>query len=265
MRVLLRKRQHSRIGYFDLKVSFKSKGDTHMKSMKIAGLCLVAMFVVSMVASATASAAGPVWEQCTTEKVSTLTKWEDSKCTKALSTGALNWKEITNTEKVETNGTLELKDKETLLGESAVICTGTDKGSIGPGKFDRIESITTHECKAVKVCEATPTAKPVNLPWQTELFETEKKIRDKITENGNGQPGWSVTCSTIGGPITDVCTTVAGSEGTPEVTNKQAAGNVQITFTEASGSASCTQGKPTSGKVVGAIQVFTAAYAIRVQ
>jgi len=237
-----------------------------MKSVKIAGLCLVAMFVMSMVASGTASAAGPVWEQCTTEKVSTLTKWEDSKCTKALSTGAWNWKEIASTEKVETNGTLELRDTGTILGTSAVICTGTDTGLIGPGKFGKIESITTKSCTAVKVCESSPapTAKPVNLPWQTELFETEKKIRNKITA-ASGEPGWSVTCKTIGGTLTDECTTPAGKEGTPEITNKQAAGNVQVTFNSTAGFAKCSLGNATSGEVVGAIQVFTAAYAIRVQ
>jgi len=236
-----------------------------MKSMKIAGLCLVAMFVMSMVATATASAAGPVWEQCTTEQETGLTKWKDSKCTEASATGAWNWKEIKNTEKVESNGTLELKDTATLLGESAVICTGTNSGSIGPGKFDRVESITAKTCTAVHVCESSPapTAKPIGLPWQTELYETENKIRNKITSVSGKEVGWEVICKAeIIGTTTDVCTSVAAG---PEVTNKQAVGNVQVTFNESAGSASCTKGSSTSGKVKGAIQIFTAAYAIRVQ
>ncbi len=242
-----------------------------MKSIKIAGLCLVAMFAMSLVASATASAAGPVWEQCT-KGAGSGTKWETNECdTISPTTNEWEWKEVNGTEKVETNGTLTLTDTGTILGTSSVTCTGTDIGSIGPGKYDRIETIKVASCKAEKVCESNVTAKPLGIPWQTELFETEgvggtaKKIRDKITGTTNGEPGWSVTCKTLGGTKTDECKTVTGKEGTPEVTNKQAASNVQITFNSSAGKASCTEGNSTSGEVVGAIQVFTAAYAIRVQ
>jgi hypothetical protein len=212
-----------------------------MRFTRIAGLCLVAMFAVSLVASATASAV--TWEQ-----------------------EVGGWKAVAGTEKVESNGTLELIDTATLAGEVAVICTGTDTGSIGPNKYDRIESITTKSCTKVKLCEeGTITAKPVDLPWQTELFETQGKKRDKITEvPPNGQPGWTVRCKIAGLAKTDTCTTVAGSEGTPEVTNKTN-GSVQTTFNPTAGNASCTLGNATSGKVNGSIQIFAAGHAIRVQ
>jgi hypothetical protein len=242
------------------------KEKRNMKSTKIAGLCLVAAFAVSLVASATASAAK--WEQCSNEN-NGLTKWKNSNCTEAESGGPWNWKEVTSTERVELNGTLELKDKEvTVLGEVAVICSGTGGGSIGPAKYGRIETLKAVGCVPVKVCEAPVTAKPLGLPWQTELFETEGKKRDKITATNNGNPGWSVTCNTVLGVKTDECTTPTGKEGTPEQTNKQATGSVQATFNSSAGKAKCTMSNNKlgeAGEIIGAIQVFAAGYAIRVQ
>jgi hypothetical protein len=233
-----------------------------MKSIRITGLCLVAMFAVSLVASATASAN---WEQCQ-KGTGSGTKWETSQCVKVGAPNEYEWKVVEGTEKVETNGTLRLIDKKTLAGVAEVICTGTDTGAIGPSQFARIESITTVSCKAEKVCEPPVTAKPVHLPWQTVEFETESKKRTKITETGNGQPGWEVICKTLLGEKTvDVCETESGKEGTPEQTNKQASGSVQVTFDANAGKAKCSLGGKEQGEVRGAIQVFAAGYAIRVQ
>ncbi len=171
-----------------------------MKSIKIAGLCLVAMFAMSVATAATASAQ-PVWEQCSTEKAaSAITKYTNSECNVVGAPNGWAWQEVKNTEKVTSTAALKLIDEKTVLGESAVECLGTDTGVIGPGKFDKIQTIAVASCKPVKICENVETVKPVGLPWQTELYETEKRVRDKITiGTAKLQPGWTVTCKTIGG------------------------------------------------------------------
>ncbi len=230
-----------------------------MKSIKIAGLCLVAMFVMSMAAAAMASAA--TWEQCTTEKT-TVTKYTENECLTASSTGAWGWKEVTSTEKVETNGTLTLIDTGTLAGTSSVTCTGTDTGTIGPKQSGRTETITTRTCVPVKVCEAPVTAKAIGLPWQTELVEESSKKRLVTTSVSSKALGWSVTCKTVLGTKTDECTRASTN---PEVTNKQAASSVQVTYNKSLAKATCTESKAATGEVEGAVQVFAAGYAVRVQ
>jgi hypothetical protein len=236
----------------------------YMQTIRITGLCLVAMFAVSLVASATASAN---WEQCLTEKTGEPpTKYKDAKCLEASSTGSYEWKVVGGTEKVEGGATLELKDtKVPILGEATVICTGTEVGSIGPSQFDRVETVKNISCTPVKVCETPASAVALHTPWQTVLFETEGKKRDKITATNNGQPGWAVTCKTPLGTKTDTCETETGKEGTPLAENKQAAGNVQIKFDKSAGKAKCTEGGAESGEISGTVQVAAAGYAIRVQ
>jgi hypothetical protein len=45
----------------------------------------------------------------------------------------------------------------------------------------------------------------IHLPWQLEIIETEKKFLSKIEATTSGEPGWSITCNTIGGSKTDEC------------------------------------------------------------
>ncbi len=121
-----------------------------MKSIKIAGLCFVAMFAMSVAAVATASAQ-PVWEQCSTEKAaSAITKYTNSECNVVGAPNAWAWQEVKNTEKVTSTAALKLGDEKTVLGESAVECLGTDTGVIGPGKFDKIQTITVCKLQTYK-------------------------------------------------------------------------------------------------------------------
>ena len=224
-----------------------------MRSIKIAGLCLVAMFAVSMAISAAASAAAPVWLQC--REGASGTKYEDNNCTVLDSTGKWGWQELATTEKVLTFGTLTLKDNKTLAGVSEVICGGTDTGTVGPGKYDRIESVSvkTSQCKAVKVCENVEEVEARDLPWQTELFETEKTVRDKITEvSGSGEPGWKVKCKApILGSTTDECLTESGKEASTLVEGLNKNLVIDFRFESKSGKAKCTQGGKESGEVIG--------------
>jgi hypothetical protein len=221
-----------------------------MKSItiKLAGLCLVAMFAVSLVASATASAG--VWEQCTTEKT-TVTKYTTDLCTVASSTGIWGWKALGTTEKVLSSATLTLRDTSTAVGLVEVKCTGTDEGSIGPTKYDLVTKVTVVGCVKGTGCEEWKRAAAVHLPWQTELFQTEGRVRNKITGTGAGEPGWEVECKVLFFPVTDECTS---ETGTTLMENVQTRGTVQAVFETKSGKAKCTQstlGNKLSGEVLG--------------
>jgi hypothetical protein len=199
-----------------------------MRFIRIAGLCLVALAAMAMATAATASAQ-PVWQ--------------------------VNGTPVAGTEKVMGTGTLRLFDTKTAAGSSEVECSGTTTGTIGPTKFDRVETITVASCNPKKVCENVETVKPLHLPWQTELYETESKVLNKISEiPSNGEPGWTVTCKTILGSKTDVCETEAGKEGNEVQTNMTP--NELGTFNPTS-KADCTEGKAESGKVEGIITTLS--------
>ena len=219
-----------------------------MKSIKFAGLCLVAVFAMSMVAAGTASAA-PHWLACTSGAAGT--KYTTGQCTTASSTGTWAWSEPSSTEASVTFATLTLKDN---VFKVTVACTGEGRGSVGPGKFDRINEINHIACKAGTGCEKLEeNAKPLHLPWQTELYETESKIRDKITAvNGEGA-GWSVKCKAFGIVQTDECTSEEGSVGVTNASTPGVSGELLVLgeFDAKTAKANCTKGGAGSGEVTG--------------
>ncbi len=204
-----------------------------MRFIRIAGLCLVAIFAVSLVAVATASAA-PVWEQL-----------EGS-----------TWKEVKNTEKVTGTGTLKLRDTNTAAGVSEVECGGSEKGTVGPEKFDRVEvvEVKASQCRNVKVCENVEEITTKGLPWQTEVYESGKELRDNIKATTNGEPGWVVKCKTLLGSKTDECLAEAGLIPSTLLTNKTSNNTVNSEFESAkSPKAKCKEGGAKSGEVLGVI------------
>jgi hypothetical protein len=186
-----------------------------MKSMKIAGLCLVSMLVSGVVVAGTASAAGPVWQRCT--EGGTATKYEDNQCAKLSGSGKFQWNELKSTEAVRITGlTLTLRDTGATGGSSAIQCTAEDEGegTVGPGSSGKI---TKFEIKKPKTncsrveggckAEGIETVRAVNLPWKTELSETEKGVQAQLESTTTGkEPGWEISCDTILGKMTDVCT-----------------------------------------------------------
>ena len=215
------------------------------------------MFAMSMAMVATASAA-PHWLHC--EKGAAGTKYEDNNCSKANPGGEWAWKEVTGTEEVVSHGSLTLADiKVPVEGTVLVDCTGTDKGTVGPGKFDRITAIENIVCVAGTHCEKLEkAAEPLNLPWQTELVEENGTLRDKIkAENGKGA-GWAVTCKVLGVTKTDECLT---EEGSTLVENKLTSGKEQLVlndFEEKSPKAKCSVGGAEAGEVKGTIALLQA-------
>jgi hypothetical protein len=216
-----------------------------MSRIRILGLALVAAFAMSAVA-ATAASAAPVWEE---------------------EVGGV-FKPITVAKASTSTGTLKLKDTGTLLGESEVECTGTDKGTVGAGSADTITEIKATECKGIKVCKAPVTAEALNVApklaggvWQTALETVGTETRDKVTTtSGTKVVGWTVTCETSFGKQTDVCE----SASTTTAMTNNANGTVTATFDAKSPSAKCSLGNATSGHVLGT-DVLKAAVPIRVK
>lgn len=185
-----------------------------MRFIRIAGLCLSAVFVMSMVAAGTASAALH-WLVCLPSHTGTnTTKWETSQCEKASPTGSWEWSELKGTEATRTQGSLVLVTHGVpIVGEVEVKCSGTDEGSVGPGNQSRTTAIPSIKCEAGKNCEKLVSgAEPVGLPWNSELKETEGVIRGTIRKGAGSTsaPGWRATCRVLGVTEENTCTTEEG-------------------------------------------------------
>ena len=229
--------------------------------VKIAGLCLASILVTAMAVTATASAA-PVWETC--KEGAAGTKYTEEQCVTASGTGKWAWGEVTGTEPATSLGTLTLIDTKTPVGVVEVGCTGEGRGSVGPGKFSRVEEITNISCSNKKNCEVlVKPAKPLNLPWQGELEETEKTVRNYIRATNGKGAGWSVTCKTGIFELTDECTT---EKGRTAVSRNFTFGPnnfrellVLLNFSPLAKTedATCTIGGKESGEVLGSISLLT--------
>jgi hypothetical protein len=239
-----------------------------VRSIKIAALSLASMLVVgsAMVGNA---AAVPLWLVCL--EGSGLTKYSGSQCTTASASG--KWQLLgLPSGKVDTVKlvplTLTLKDTKTLLGESEVVCfsRGSEAEAVVEGKNKgKITSVGIREpeknCKGVKVCkpEEVEEIEGVGLPWNTELFETEKQILTKLSSSGNGEPGWKVKCNTIGGTEIDECVSVS-TEKTPQAKFESKVSGTELlalgTF-ETGHLAKCSQKEEESGEILGQFALLT--------
>jgi hypothetical protein len=179
-----------------------------MLRMQIIGLALVAALVMSAVAVGSASATVLPHE------------W--------LINGTL----IGSPVKIHSQGLLVLTDDTAPGGATSVHCHGFNAGTVGPHALDLISSITKEllgtldkiPCNYIKqgACESSPVplALAVNLPWHTELTLFGSEVRDMIMKDvEGGNPGWSVTCKTLLGTVTDTCTSALNSTRVENVSN----------------------------------------------
>ncbi len=118
-----------------------------MKHLKIAGLCLVAVFALSMVAAGTAPAATPEFVQC--RNVGTGGHWKDSQCSKLEANGAWDTRaggSMKDETFSSTSGVSELR----TLGVSAttIKClSDTNAGAITPDASHVLLVIEFHKCE----------------------------------------------------------------------------------------------------------------------
>jgi hypothetical protein len=207
------------------KSTYIQKKEDIMKRIRIIGLTLVAVFAITAVVASSASAL----------------QW------------LINGRSIAAPVAVKSSsvGSLLLADLAATGGSTAILCTGTDEGTVGPGNKDSITKITATGCSFESgkngVCEASKpvTAGALHLPWTTELLTVGGKTRDMLTGTG-GNVGWKVECTVAKiFKVSDECTSATAE---PLMTN--VTGGVDATF-EASETASCTKGNSTSGMVIG--------------
>ncbi len=240
---------------------------------KITGLCLMSMSMLVMgMALAGSASAEPGWLLCSEGVNTSNTKYENSQCSKAKSTG--KWESVApavpHTVRI-VSFTLKLIDTETSVGKSTVKCNG--KGSKGSGIIELASKgvVRVFEIENAKEnCEAVEggckkgeveKVKGANLPWAIEMFETEAKSLTKIAKGPGaaGEPGWEVTCNTLLGTRTDTCTSNTGKEGSAELKNETAGGVLLVRgVLEKNLKASCTEGKKESGESEGQLAILSA-------
>jgi hypothetical protein len=200
--------------------------------MQIIGLALVSALIISAVAVASASAAH---------------EW------------LINGAAITSAKLVHSKALVLLEDSKAIGGAVQVHCKGFNEGTVGPGALDLVKSVTAEllgtndkiPCefdpgkKGLCGATPTPTALAIHLPWHTLIVLIGPVVRDLILADGNGAPGWSVTCSAA----TDTCEEEAGAMGTTALTN--VSGGVLATFDSETLPAKCSLGGAKSGQVRG--------------
>jgi hypothetical protein len=217
---------------------------------------------MSMVAAGTASAA-PHWLVCLNFG-GTETKYTTNQCIAASGSGTFEWGELKGTEKTSTQGSLVLVTNGVpIVSTVEVKCSGTDEGSVGPGNQSRTTAIPVIKCEAGKNCEKLDSgAKPVGLPWNSELKETEGVIRGTIRKGAGStsEPGWEAECTVLGIAKNNTCTT---EEGLVTLTNNNTPGTVGPLLVLADflhpnkPEAKCTT-SGTTGDVLGGISILLA-------
>jgi hypothetical protein len=252
-----------------------------MKTLKIAGLCLASMLVMGMALAGTASAAAvpALWLVCLEGKEGSLpTKYTTNQCTKAASGNAGKWQSLSlplgTSDTVRILAiTLRLTDNEAgpLKEKSTITCPHPSEGwglienRETEGKVRAIGILReakakepSKECTIVSgPCKTLEKVEGADLPWEVEIFETEKKFVSKIQPDGNGQPGWAVTCNTALGSKTDTC---KSKEGKLEVLSgeNRVTSEVLLVLAEflKANKAECSEGGKESGEVAGQIAIL---------
>ncbi len=208
---------------------------------KVAGLCLVAMFVMGMTLAGTASAA---WEQCSEGSGST--KYEAHQCTAASGTGKWQWSEVTSTEEVRLKGSLKITDtKVPIVGKVAVECSFEAAGYVGPGEHGRITEIkmSAAQCRNVENCEKVEKAEARDLPWQVE---------QALESTGSGEPGLDIECKVLGITKADECISEAEKPESLNFENRAAGSELFVLATfQNTSKAKCSVGGAGSGETAG--------------
>jgi hypothetical protein len=199
-----------------------------MKKIQLIGLALFAVFAFSAFAASSAFALESTW--------------------------LVDGETLTVAHNVDSESTaagFSLADaKGGIFGEEVeVLCTGTDLGTVAPGKADTLSSITVTGCTVMKgICGTPVTVEPINLPWNTSVVLIGSKFYDDTTTTvGNKKVGYKVVCN---GFIEDTCEAALAQ---PELANG-AGGVVEAIFKSADANqpkANCSRGGAGTGLVNG--------------
>jgi len=189
-----------------------------MKFVKIAGLCLASMLMMSMALAGTATAA-VLWLPCLEGKEGSLpTKYTSNQCTTAAASNNGKWELVslgTKSDTVKAVATsLRLEDAKGELGAAVIVKCGLVTG--GTGYIEGSNLIVTSavapnpgtECEAegtgiFKACKTSnlTQVEGVHTPWKVEITASGGTYTGKIQPDGNGEPAWKVVCASA----TDTC------------------------------------------------------------
>jgi hypothetical protein len=238
------------------------------KRLEIAGLCLVSMLAMSMALAGNASAEA-LWLACS-EGSAGHTKYSSDQCSKAEAGGKWEFAPIPSgvgdTVRLSVL-TLTLTDLSAgpLKEKATIRCTHPTAGwglisapnTIVVTKV-KIEKPST-ECERVSgPCKAggIEKAEAVDLPWKGATVSRGETIATSVESDGNGEPGWAVTCNTSLGSKTDTCITEEGENEYLSEENVESGGTSLVlgTFLNTE-KAKCSEGGKETGKVEGQIAV----------
>ena len=213
-----------------------------MRKIYVVSVALIAALALAAIGSASASATTLQW----LANGKAITTGLSGKATGELTLGS-------------TNG-LKLKIEDEVLCSWILVIEVDDEGGVWviiewlDLSGEKVSLTAPLLCASVKTCEGTNEVEPVNLPWlgHLELMGTEAEpLFLAVLEAGNGHtgeagnPGWSVSCKTALGTVTETCT-VAG-QGL-NVTNDATENDVLGVFEhEATPPATCSVGGANTG------------------
>lgn len=157
-----------------------------MRTIRTLILCLLAVFAIGAVASASASAFNLEWEVC---KEGGTEKFETNKCSKTSGTGKWSWGklEAKETEKVVSNHVAGTQTLLTISGKTLMNCTKVvGKGTITggkPGTADLTEILFTGCTTSQTGCSVKTAGRKngevvwSNIPTKLEERETSTKVK----------------------------------------------------------------------------------------
>ena len=159
-----------------------------MRRIRIVGLCLVAVFAMSAIASATASAAAPEFGQCLKKKVKSLPGYTTSKCTieaTEVSKGTYEWVPGAKTGENEFTTKGGVATLLTIKGESVTCESEESSGTynIGGNNKEEKTTVTFKKCSSgglTCTTEGKAAGELVTKPLVGIVgFEKEPKVTDK--------------------------------------------------------------------------------------
>jgi hypothetical protein len=163
-------------------------------------------------------------------------------------TWEINGSPVTESVTIKSTSTeAQFEDTKGDLGTPATVqCSLSEEGTVNKEGKGTITKFTASSCTGVRACEASgATVKALHLPWDTQLAESEKELREKISSGGSGTPGLQIECKVLGITFKDECTGETSKE--VETVSK----GVETTFDALSAKLTCTIGGAGSGLAIG--------------
>jgi hypothetical protein len=192
-------------------------------SRRLAGVMVLVAGVLGCVLPQAASASGVSWQ--------------------------LNGKPTTEPVAVTMKGTVKFSDLAggVVGGEITIECKIAGKGYAGAGAADEVTQFTPSACLTTHGLCTSPGVTISDIPWHSELSESEGKLRDALTTGGKGSPEYRIACED--NPVEDHCS------GATSTAIANVSGGVDATFDGKAQRLTCTIGGKNDGVIEGTMLV----------